>query len=648
MSTDKQENWQQELMKYKRVEPTGALSTLGHSAMRAAPEAIANVMLKLGLTNPKIIEEALPRNESYEAGKLQHPLADIAGSAIGFGPLGVETSVGFRAIPAISRAMTRAAPSLLKRTGVHALEAGGIGALYSPPGQEGEGFGLGALIGGALGGPGVSLARNIPNIKRGGRNIANIEELGAQREQALGAHEQQKAIIDALKRQYEEQGAGLQTPESITRQINEKQSALQGLEPTANQPFEPTENLLTEPPISETIPGLEKDIENIKREKSHYLSSEKPHGVEFAEELHGAVSHVKKHIQAQNYDPVKFYAKEAHIKFPRTDDVKQIDEQIQRFLGDKNTIGEASFDKYREAMLKNHKPGHDLVNAQDFIEQWKENRNAANKARRLGFKEGGENQAHWQKEAMRLQDIADKQLAVLKNHLPEKIFHKLAEGDKLWKEHVVPFYGNKIYEQSRPLPNRGKIDAADLLHEIRSNEPGQAKVRELILAHPKLNRLALGHKYAKNPEGLLTASPYEQQFIDKSPSLKGMIERLKKAQFNKQVAEIHQKGQERRFSELEEENKKLKIAQKERLKAQHESKKLEDDILALKQKRKALADELHKGEITQAEFNKLDKEYSEAIENKKSIKSRLKKVGTVGAALYGVYGVSSAISNLMK
>lgn len=631
-----------------KIEPKpsmSALGVLGHAAFHAPGEAIGNLMLKLGLTNPEIMEQANPRNEAYEQGRMEHPLADMSGGALGFGPLGLGTASALRTIPGISAAMTRAAPSLLKRTAVHGLEGGAIGSLYAPPGKEGEGFGLGAAIGGLLGGPGVSLARNIPNIKQGGRNIANIEELGNRREQAHKANLEQQAIIDSMKRQYKEQGTGLQTPEHMTRQISELLSKRNELQPEANRPFEPTENLLTEPPISETIPNIEKQIENIKREKSHYLSSEKPHGVEFAEEFYNSVSQAKKHIQNENYNPVKQYAKESHIKFPRTADVKQIDEQIQKFLGDKNTIGEAAFDKYRQAMLKNRPQGHDLVNSWDYVEQWKENRNAANKARRLGFKEGGDNQHHWQKEAMKLQDIADKQLEVLKNHLPEKIFNKLAEGDKLWKEHIAPFYGNKIYEQSRPVPNRGKIDVQDLLHEIRSNEPGQAKVRELILSHPNLNRLALGHKYAEKPEGLLSASPYEQQFIEKLPSLKGHLERLQKAQFNKKVAEIHQQGQERRFDDLAEENKRLKIEQQQRIKAQHEITKLDKEVKELESKRKHLSGELHKGEIAQAKFDKLDKEYSEAIKNKNYLKSKLKKVGT--AALY-VGGVSSIVSKLMR
>ncbi len=183
------------------------------------------------------------------------------------------------------------------------------------------------------------------------------------------------------------------------------------------------------------------------------------------------------------------------------------------------------------------------------------------------------------------------------------------------------------------------------MHEIRSNEPGQAKVRELILAHPTLNRLALGHKYAEKPEGLLTASPYEQQFIEKSPSLQGMLVRLKKAQFSKRVAEIHQKGQERRFGELEEQNKQLKEAQKERIKAQHETKKLEEQIMDLKQKRMDLSKALNQGKIKKAEFNNLDKKYSDAIQTKNSLKNKLKRA--TKAAFY-IGGISSSISNLMK
>ena len=69
----------------KLAEPSSALGTFGKSAFRAAPEAIGNLMMKMGLTTPEIMEEALngKRNgkilhdEAYEQGKEMHPIANI-------------------------------------------------------------------------------------------------------------------------------------------------------------------------------------------------------------------------------------------------------------------------------------------------------------------------------------------------------------------------------------------------------------------------------------------------------------------------------------------------------------------------------------------------------------------------------------------
>jgi hypothetical protein len=641
-----QEDWQQELMKYKRTEPTGTLSTFGHSAMRAAPEAIANLMLKLGLTDPETIEKAIPRNEAYEAGRLQHPLADFGGSAIGFGPLGMGTSTALRTIPLVGRAVEAAAPSLLKRTAVHGLEGATQGALYSPPGKEGEGAGVGALIGGLLGGPGVSLARNIPKAKQHGKNITNIEDLKANHANAQQGYEQQQAIIEALKRQHEEQGAGLTTPEGITRQINAKENQLGALEPNQQIPYENTENLLNYPKGEELIPKAEQNKQMELKDIEHYLKSgttdEKTTDVHIANEINSSMKKIKQHIQKNYYEPVEEYTKDNYIQLPRTADVKQIEDQLSKISSDPQFKNSPGFEKLKQEMLKQGS-GHDLVNANDFVKQWKETKQAAAKARRKGYQEGGEDQAYWQDQAASLKEIADKQLGVLEQHLPKEYFNKLKSADKLWKEEVVPFYGNRIREQAKKF---GRINAKNIPSELRGSGMGQEKMLELFLANPKLSRLALAHTYGNDLEGLLSTGPETKPFIEKLPALQGMLARLQGHNRNIEIAKLQHNNLMSNRTRVENAHKELIKQQKmrlevnqKRLEANQKREKIKSEISNLERKRQNLNHELKEGEIKEREFRRLDDELKSTLKSKKILFSKLGKALTIGTTAIGGYEV---------
>lgn len=636
----------------KPIEDPGALATFGRSAFNAVPEALGNLMMKMGLSNPEVMQEALygkgpegvQRRERHEQGMMAHPIADLAGGAVGFAPLGGLTSAGLRAIPAVGRAVKAASPSLLKRTAVHGLEGGAIGSMYSPPGQEGEGFGLGALIGGALGGPGIGAARAFPGARQAGRNIANIEELGAQRETARNQYLTQEDLINKLKQQYAEQGTGLNTPEGITRQINNRMNQMQELQPQTQIPHEQVENLLNYPGGEELIPHAQNERNMHLKEMEHYLRSgaakDTTLDVEAANEIRSSIKQMKKHIQKNYYEPVEEYTKRNYVQLPRTADIKQIEEQLSKISNDPTFKNSPGFEKMKQHLMKQGS-GHDLVPADDFVKQWKETKQAASKARRKGFQEGGEDQAYWQDQAANLKQIADQQLQILEHHLPKQYYEKLVDADKLWKEDIAPFYGNRIYEQVKKL---GRIDVANIPKELRGTGMGQEKMLKLFLSNPKLTRLALGHSYAKNPEALLNAGPHEQPFIEKLPSLKGMLERLKGYNRSIEVAKAHHERMQANRARAEEGHKELVKQQAERQKAIAQTQKLEHEIRSLESKRNKLKEELHKGLISKKEFERLEAEYNNALKNKKSL---IKKVAYASSAVLGAYGLGDVIKQII-
>lgn len=630
--------------KIEKLEDPGAANTMRTSAITAAPGALGNLMMKLGLSNPEVMQEALygkgeqgiKARKEHEQGQMAHPIADIAGSVAGFGPLGMGTSSALRALPGVGRMVEAAAPSMIKRAGVHALEGGAIGSLYSQPGSEGEGFGLGALIGGVLGGPGVSLAKNMRNIGKKGSRVSNIEELGARRNEAQGAHEEQQAIIDSLKRKYAEQGSGMQSPEAITRNINERMGKIGELQESANIPHEQTENLLNWPGGEDLVPNATAEKNMHLKEMEHYLRSgtakDTTMDVEAANEVRSSIKKVKQHIQQNYYKPVEEYTKNNYVKLPRTADIKKIEEQLSKLSNDPIFKSSPGFEKLKQELIKQGS-GHDLVPANDFVKQWKETKQAASKAQRKGYQEGGENQSYWQDQSAHLKELADQQLKILEQHLPKTYYDKLLGANKLWREEVAPFYGNKIYEQVKKL---GRIDVADIPKELRGSGKGQEKMQELFLANPKLTRLALGHTHAKNPEGLLNPAPHEQPFIEQLPQLQAMMERLhghnRKIEIAKAQHKMMQENQFRTKTAHEE----LVKQQVTRQKAIKETEKLNREVASLHDKRTKLSENFEKGHITKKEFERSDTEYKEALKNKNSLLKKLAKAASYGSAAFGL------------
>lgn len=633
----------------KLAEPNGALATFGKSAFRAAPEAIGNLMQKFGLTTPEIMEEALNgkrdgkilHDDAYEQGKEMHPLANILGNAAGFGPVGLGTGAAFRAIPGVAKIMSKAAPSLLKRTAVHGAEGAAMGAMYSPEGHEGEGALLGGALGGGIGGIGKSIAKSLPGLRAKGKNIANIEELQGQHAEAQGAHEEQQALIDAIKRQNQEQGAGLGSPEGIMRQINDKQGQLNGLEESRNIPHENTNNLLNWPEGEELVPNAMREKDMGVKELEHYLGKHdtKTLDVQAADEIRSSIKMMKQKIQKDYYEPVEEYTKKNYVQLPRTADIKAIEEQLSKISSDPEFKRSPGFEKLKQEMLKQG-GGHDLVPANDFVKQWKETKQAAAKARRKGYQEGGDDQAYWQDQAENLKNLAEKQLQVLEHNLPKEYFGKLMEANKLWREEVAPFYGNKIYEQVKKL---GRIDSPNIMRELRGSGMGQEKMKELFLSNPKLTKLAVGHSYAKTPEKLLQALPHEHDFINKLPSLQGLLGRLAGHNRRIELAKAQTEHMKSNHARVEEGHKELVAKQMERQKAVDKSEKLNNEIKNLHDLREKLNRELKKGDITKAQFEQRDKELKEAIQSKQAIYNKAKKVIGIGLGMAGVTEISKLL-----
>lgn len=542
-------------------EQPGLLKSLGKGYLNYAKGALRGTAQGFGDIGASVINAPISLAEYATGAKIPHvphpdllnknpnSLSESIGQNLGqfTAGLGVPGGAGVKAAQLGSKAYKalRGAEELPLIGKLLAGSAGGAaeGALGSE-GNRTQGAEIGGLVGGAI--PGITSA--IKGISSKLSGLPNIKELGAKRNAAQGAYEQDQALVDSLRKKYADEHAGA---------TDEKNMHL--------------------------------------REIEHYLGKGETSDVELAKEINSSLQKAKQHIQKNYYEPVENYTKDNYVQIPRTPDIKEIEEQLQRLTKDPEFMKSPGFDKIKESIIK-QKSGRDLVPADDFVKQWKETKQAASKARRKGFQEGGENQSYWQDQAAKLKELADKQLSVLKEQLPKEHSDKLLKADQLWREEITPFYGNKIREQAKKF---GRIDVRNIMNEVRGQGMGQEKMKELLLANPKLTKLAIGHTYAKEPEKLLSLPQHEQEFVDKLPELKDMLNRLR--QHNHNVNAI---------------------------KAESNFFKANQDNLSSKEN-----------------LERLDKQYKEALKNRKALKSKLKKGAAYGAVALGVNG---AIKKLLQ
>jgi hypothetical protein len=481
-----------------------------------------------------------------------------------------------------------------------------------------------------------------PMLAKTGK-VSKANRLGAERDLAKAAYEQDQALVDALLKKHAEEGTGLNKPETITRQMNENARKIQELHPATQIPEENLQNLLNWPTGEDLVPNAMKAKDMQLREIEHYIGKGKAHDVELASEINNSVKQAKQHIQKNYYEPVEEYTKNNYVQLPRTPDVVEIEKELEKISKSPEFKQSPGFDKLKQELIK-QRSKTDLVPAHDFVKQWKETKQAAAKARRKGYQEGGESQAYWQDQAENLKQLADKQLQVLQHHLPPEHFNKLMQANKLWKEEITPFYGNKIYEQAKKL---GRVDVSNIMHEVRGHGMGQDKMRELLLSNPKLTKLAIGHSYAKAPEKLLTAGENEQEFIAKLPQLQGMLERLKGHNRNIEIAKAHENILKANRARTEGVHQELFKTQKERQHAIAETERLNQHNIDLGNKRQELEESFKNKDISKEKYEKLDKEHQETIKNNNRLLRTIKKGLGYGAAAIGGFEAQDIIRKLL-
>lgn len=371
---------------------------------------------------------------------------------------------------------------------------------------------------------------------KGIKNIGQLHQDAARTEEAANqAKTEQQQFADLLQSRY-----GKSKIPSIQRALNEahaKQLTLQEKYPNeqALSQQEPTDlsNRLPGATGEHLLPQAQNQTRLANRETSQYLGrgNPEPHDVMYQNIMNQMIRGNRAEL-SRGYNQLGQTFENRNITLPRTRDINEAHQELRR------VISEGGLDSPEARAL-----AHDLsssenqdIPAADMLRQFRSADKLSKLASRKSF-ERNENlteeqrnnfrrQAHeYRTQANRLQDI-------LERDVDPQFASTLQNLNRGWRQYAS-LYENPL---ARKIESGRGISGNNILEQMRGDDIGQQLLRELTRSHPEAQRSAIGHTYAEHPDRLLNASPYEQGFIDQNPNLTGMIQRMRQAQQNEQIA----------------------------------------------------------------------------------------------------------------
>lgn len=490
-----------------------------------------------------------------------------------------------------------------------------------------------ALLGSAVEGAGKKLRKTVDTYK----DTREYKRIGEALENATKdmnlSDEQLNALKEALFLKY-----GKTTPEALERDVLQAQEKQELLKPLTEIPERTLTNLL--PPgtgefeVQAAKQAYQKAIEPIQS----MLGKGEEHDVIAAQEFNKAILAKERAIGA-GYEELKndLINKNIILKSARSaqeimDDLKTAISQSGEGLKSPETM---ELVKELDRLGKD-----DVVAADKFLDMYRTIDRNAKKIRASAYdRDITRNEFN---ERIETAEKLEKRAADMEKTLNEQIggdaIKKLKSLNKQWATEITPLYYNKIARQAR---ERGRLDVADIMKELRGTGLGQDILNRIVSENPRLLNSIIGQKFAEKPEGLLNLNKTEQRYVNQNPELKEKISALRKALEGIKKAEEKASFLKSEKKRIEEAFKIDKAQQEARAKAIAEYKKLDaeikqksKDLENLKEKIKEAKDKKEKTQQLEERKKQLEKQIQES-------KSKIKKALSTILKLAGIeYGLT--------
>jgi hypothetical protein len=492
----------------------------------------------------------------------------------------------------------------------------------------------------------------IPSIKSNkiGDIKGNIKELESQLKEAGLDDDSAKYAISQMQEDLETKFGTSGTGSLQTKILSEKEKIGKN-QPLAEKPKEPTENLLPDP-NQFSHKDLEASTSKQRNMASEALTSHlepgKEHDVAAGKMIKEHVAGKAKDIQKNYYKPIDEALEGQKIKL--SDNTKRAETiaSLKNFFGDgaeADAAVEKALSKFDDLEFTKD------VDARHVFDLYKSTRDSAKRAKNNAYERGiseTERQKSFKK-AEFLEKSAKSLRNILQAQAPEEVMSLLDKGDSLWRDNVAKYYGTKVYEDARA--EKG-ISTKDIIENTRGAHEGHQALRDLINNNSDLAKSVLAHKHANKPEGLLKLSKAEQEALKASPKTKRLVEELRQAEKNQQIAQEHSKAREAEIQQLNEAFVQKSKQQKLIKKAERDIKLSERKIRQYQAGREKLQNALKNKELTSGQKKaiqgKLDEQNALLKEAEAKQKELRRNVKTAMGAAAIIFGTNKAASILKK
>jgi hypothetical protein len=445
-----------------------------------------------------------------------HPLAKEGFETIGSLGMGLPAYRGYQGAKAGIEALKHAnkLPSLVKNM----LAGGIVGSAISP-----EHRGLGGILGAS--------AETLPFIGRGIKQVAKNYNVGAREKdyfKAMMEHELQKAEEERLRATAKHE-FGNTNPESLMLSAADKQAQLEEAQAfeknhLANQKMLPGEQHPAE--IEHAIEQNENNLRHQLGEGNTNIQDLSNHIVEAIEGVPTTRPHPKtglpqeiregglrKEIGAK-YDKLENGL--PPVEIPGDVNLKAVEKDMQQYEHLPPDIKE----QFREAFEQFHSAkGKKTIDGRKFFRMYRSMRRLEGEERSKAFGLNPEAHDQWLARADKTKKTYEDMEKIIDQHFPKDTIKRLHEINHEYANQVAPLHENSMYQQ---MKEHGRYNGS-VIDYLSGTTKGNTILRKMIMADPKLSRLALGHSFAENPNKLLKPNVLLNEYLAQHPEIANLV-----------------------------------------------------------------------------------------------------------------------------
>lgn len=540
-----------------------------------------------------------------------------------------------RAGDVLPQGIGEAIPAFIGSRGASLLNKAGRGAIAGASQEQNPVTGAAlALLPDAISRSAKSFAKPIKSLQNA-RKVKGLEERQSTAQEAFDfSQEQLNAFKDALKEKF-----GKSEPWSLRREAESGLRRMSEIEKDASRKPIDLEKKLPGATGQGLVEEAQSNVANAIRPIEEYLGRGAEHDVEAAAHINEAVNKRKAEIGDMfNQVQENLAGKTLELRNPR--DAKTIINEITELVrAQKSHTPEAVALMDELQGLKETS----TIPADRFMSAWRTTDKLAKEARRNAFRRDISRDEHdkFIEQANTLDQKATEMEQILDKGVGSENIELLKKARRRWATEVTPLYRNRIYNDAL---NKGRIDNADIMKELRGTGEGQDILNQIVSENPFLLRSIVGQRFAENPEGLLNANRRQQRYINQLPQLEGMMNRLSQAlgDLSNATSRTEQlRTEAERVSEAFKEDVKN---EEQRKKALDEYAKLQKEVDAKTKAAEKLEEALKNKEMSQEKLNQLNAELKAAIDDINKSKSKMIKIVGALLKLAGVkYGVTKLL-----